>query len=76
MKGTLPKALIEAGEAYLTVFNEWKTMGYQRTKWIEKRNIYFNALETYKPEIERLHALECPNCPWNGETLFPYKDSG
>lgn len=22
-------------------------------------------------EIEALHALECPNCPWDGKTIFP-----
>ena len=23
------------------------------------------------PAIEALHAKECPNCPWDGETIFP-----
>ena len=22
--------------------------------------------------VERLHKKECPNCPWNGETIFPW----
>jgi hypothetical protein len=22
-------------------------------------------------EVEALHAIECPNCPWNGRTIFP-----
>ena len=25
----------------------------------------------HKVEIERLHAIECPGCPWDGETIFP-----
>ena len=24
-----------------------------------------------KAELDRLHAIECPNCPWNGYTIFP-----
>jgi hypothetical protein len=23
------------------------------------------------PDLLALHAKECPNCPWNGETIFP-----
>ena len=22
-------------------------------------------------ELDRLHREECPNCPWNGNTIFP-----
>jgi tetratricopeptide (TPR) repeat protein len=25
----------------------------------------------YAPAIEALHAQECPNCPWDGRTIFP-----
>jgi hypothetical protein len=29
------------------------------------------VLINYKQEIEELHKLECPNCPWDGHTIFP-----
>ena len=29
------------------------------------------VLKNEKEAIERLHSLECPNCPWNGQTIFP-----
>ena len=25
------------------------------------------------PEMEALHALECPDCPWKNGTIFPEK---
>jgi len=32
---------------------------------------YDKARAAYDKEIEALHAIECPNCPWDGETIFP-----
>ena len=29
------------------------------------------AWKARKLEIEALHELECPNCPWDGKTIFP-----
>jgi len=29
------------------------------------------VLLDHKEEIEALHALECPDCPWDGKTIFP-----
>ena len=33
------------------------------------------AREKYKSQIEELHNKECPNCPWNGTTIF-VKEAG
>ena len=33
----------------------------------EAREASYNK---YLPEIRRLHAIECPDCPWDGETIF------
>jgi hypothetical protein len=30
-----------------------------------------SALEQYKKVVNQLHAEQCPNCPWNGSTIFP-----
>src|SRR4030067_1149915 len=32
---------------------------------------YNKAYDECLPQIEALHALECPDCPWNGTTIFP-----
>lgn len=32
------------------------------------RHITFRS---HRAEIDALHSLECPNCPWNGKTIFP-----
>lgn len=29
------------------------------------------VFEKYQTEIEDLHRQECPNCPWDGKTIFP-----
>ena len=35
------------------------------------RQEYSKALNNNKELIEALHKAECPNCPWNGRTIFP-----
>ena len=35
---------------------------------------YYKAYEKHLPAIEALHAKECPDCPWDGQTIFPDKD--
>lgn len=32
---------------------------------------YYQARESCKAEMEALHKIECPNCPWDGKTIFP-----
>lgn len=34
-------------------------------------NLWDEVRHRYCDEIEALHAQECANCPWNGETIFP-----
>ena len=29
------------------------------------------ASKAYMPDILALHAAECPDCPWDGKTIFP-----
>ena len=29
---------------------------------------------SYADEIEQLHRNECPDCPWDGKTIFPKKE--
>lgn len=36
---------------------------------------YYKAGAACQEDIERLHAEECPNCPWDGKTIFPKPES-
>lgn len=45
---------------------------------VEKKSEYYtivsqwnNAYIELEGELEVLHRSECPDCPWNGETIFP-----
>ena len=42
-----------------------------REAYFKAREAYDKAREAYAPQIEALHAKECPNCPWDGMTIFP-----
>ncbi len=56
-------AYITAGDAYITA----------RNAWAKTRDAYAEAMSTYEasPECLALHAELCPECPWNGTTIFP-----
>ena len=34
---------------------------------------YDKAWAAAQPALEALHKIECPNCPWDGSTIFPNK---
>ena len=44
-----------------------------RAAYDKARAAYAKAGAAALPEIEALHALECPNCPWDAaqQTIFP-----
>ncbi|HDY67356.1 MAG TPA: hypothetical protein ENH85_06180 [Candidatus Scalindua sp.] len=58
------EATQEAGEAW-----EAQEAAREATQEViqERKAVY----RKYKVEIEQLHAQECPDCPWDGETIFP-----
>jgi hypothetical protein len=39
-------------------------------KWQEAYQKWKEADQKSRSEIEALHSEECPNCPWNGRTIF------
>ena len=41
----------------------------KETRWDTKK-AEREAYEACKAEIEALHKAECPNCPWDGKTIF------
>ena len=39
--------------------------------WADARMAYIAMIKAHHSELEALHAAECPDCPWDGKTLFP-----
>ncbi|MDP2730139.1 MAG: hypothetical protein Q8O55_06635 [Dehalococcoidales bacterium] len=35
---------------------------------------YYTAWDAYMPQLEALHKELCPNCPWDGMTIFSGKE--
>jgi hypothetical protein len=68
VKGELPQAFVEARRAYdeaSRAYEEaWRVYD---DAWLA----YDDARGAHKTEIEALHAQECPDCPWDGKTIFP-----
>jgi len=64
VRGQLPKPYLRAEDAYDKAEGTWDKV---RKAW----KACNKAREKYRPQIEALHAKECPDCPWNGETIFP-----
>ncbi len=60
VKGKLPVEVVKALEAYVKALEAYN-------KALEAYN---KALIKNKKAIEKLHAKECPNCPWTGKTIF------
>ena len=62
------QAYFKAGQVYDEVrqvyLKAWRV--YQKAG-----QAYEKVLADNKEAIEKLHALECPNCPWDGNTIFP-----
>ena len=82
LKGKLPQEVVKAGQEYIKARQRYNKAGQENDKarqeydkaaqeynkaWQE----YDKALNNNKELIEALHKAECPNCPWNGRTIFP-----
>ena len=45
-----------------------------REAYVKAREDYSKAEEDYRKDIVKLHAELCPNCPWDGHTIFTRED--
>jgi len=63
IRSALPKSLLKA----------WADWSKVRDDYNKASADYYKAWADCWPEIEALHAAECPNCPWDGTTIFPVK---
>ncbi|OGN03317.1 MAG: hypothetical protein A2655_00615 [Candidatus Yanofskybacteria bacterium RIFCSPHIGHO2_01_FULL_43_42] len=82
VQGRLPEAVVKARQVYdearpafdkaYQAYNEaYQVYGKANQAYIEAYQAYDKALIDNTAKIEALHANECPNCPWNGHTIFP-----
>ena len=75
VQGNLPKEVIEAWRACdeaLRAYDEARRAYNEALRaYDEARRAYDEAILKNETEIEELHKKECPNCPWDGETIFP-----
>ena len=73
VRGDLPKEVAEACLKRNEAYRVEASNAHEPTSlafWDTEQNLV-EVLLTHKDAIEALHAQECPDCPWNGETIFP-----
>lgn len=51
-----------------------ETCEEKRAVYVEARDTYDSVLEEHHAEMEALHREECPDCPWDGKTIFPTRE--
>ena len=78
VKGKLPAELIEAGQKYIEAWQKYIEAGPKYEEAEEAWQKYDEAWQKYEAIIakhsvylNKLHAEECPDCPWDGKTIFP-----
>ena len=65
------KACSDYGKAHSNYGKAYSDYGKACSNYGKARSDWNNALEDNRKELETLHKIECPNCPWNGKTIFP-----
>lgn len=83
VKGDLPQEVIaefqayeKAEQAYFKAYQAYyeARQAYDEATWqtfIKARQALDEVLIKNSAVIDALHKAECPNCPWNGDTIFP-----
>jgi len=81
VKGELPKEFVETWQKYYEIWEKYvKARQKYYEKWEEYAEIkqkcnevweeYYEVCKKYESQILALHEKECPNCSWNGKTIF------
>lgn len=70
------EAAVKAGGAWKVYDSPWEATAKAWKAYTEAREAETKARGDYKaiqnmPEIGALHRIECPDCPWDGTTIFP-----
>ncbi|MBI2057462.1 MAG: hypothetical protein HYT63_00540 [Candidatus Yanofskybacteria bacterium] len=58
-------------KAYLAYIEARRVFNKANLAYSEAWQVYDEILNKNMPAIEALHRIECPNCPWDGHTIFP-----
>jgi hypothetical protein len=76
--GKLPVSVVDAGRRLVAVQKSLdKNWTPRASNSLRAASMAWSrAVKRCQKSIEKLHALECPGCPWNGETLFPRRRGG
>lgn len=60
----------EKSRYYDSCDKAWLTYSKAEQAYYKTMRLYKEAEKSCQDEILKLHAQECRNCPWNGETIF------
>ena len=78
VQGKLPEKLLKAGLAYdqAGLAYEQAGLAYKQARlaYEQARQAYQEAYKDSLPDIEALHKIECPDCPWQNGTIFTRKN--
>ena len=84
IQGKLPEAIIKAGAARDKAWAVYSTKASRGRAGIayakagmayDVTSISYNkTLTKHAAKIDALHRKECPDCPWDGTTIFPDKE--
>ena len=68
VKGELPAVVVESQAAY-----DKARAAYDKARaaYLKAQAACDEAIPDNMPAILELHAQECPDCPWDGMTIFP-----
>jgi len=75
VRGKLPQEVIESGHIYCKVRQAYDKKVEQAgdkawQAYNKTRHALDEALSKNMSKIKKLHDKECPNCPWDGLTIF------
>jgi len=68
VRGSLPPAVVEAWRVYAEAE---QALAVAQRAYDKAWRARIEAWQTHFAEIEALHREECPDCPWDGQTVFP-----
>lgn len=86
VQGKLPQPVLDAWQALIDAEGDCRRGYYDPSKseedardarrsawcaWERACTAWDDAISGHKAGIDALHAVECPDCPWDGTTILP-----
>ena len=75
VRGKLPREVVKTGRAYLKAKKAFRRrIPYGGGNALVCNSVwhkYYKAIRANHLAISTLHDHECPDCPWDGTTIFP-----